>query len=166
MKLILQRKIDTGFETLGKLFLEGKFLCYTLEDTYRKRKVKHKTRIPAGLYKLALRAYGSHYVKYVKRFVDIFHKGMIQIMDVMGFTDILFHIGNSKEDTSGCILVGEDYREEDGRLYLVSSTVAYKKVYPLIQKLIRYGELGLEIIDEEDLSTEEVDDLIKGIEQD
>jgi hypothetical protein len=165
MKLILRRKIDTGFETLGKLFLEGKFLCYTLEDTYREKKIKHKTRIPAGLYKLALRAYGSHYLKYVRKFVDIFHKGMIQIMDVVGFTDILFHIGNSKEDTSGCILVGSDYREESGRIYLVSSTVAYKKVYPIIQKMIKYAEVELEIIDEEDLTVEEIDDLIRGVEE-
>ena len=166
MKLILRRKIDTGFETLGKLFLEDKFLCYTLEDTYRAIKIKHKTRIPAGIYELALRAFGSHFVRYVKKFEDIAHKGMIQIMNVLGFTDILFHIGNSIKDTSGCILVGVDYREEDGRLYLVNSTVAYKKIYPIIQKMIKYGEVSLEIIDEEDLSIEEIDTLVKGIEQD
>lgn len=165
MKLILQRKIDTGSETLGKLFLEDKFLCYTLEDTHRDRKIKHETRIPAALYELSLRTWGSHYKRYVVKFQDILHKGMIQVLNVLGFTDILFHIGNSKKDTSGCILVGESYREKDGRLYLVNSTVAYKKIYPMIQKMIKYGEVSLDIRDEEELTKEEIDSLIKGVEQ-
>ena len=165
MKLILQRLVDTGDETLGKLFLGKVFLCYTLEDTYRRVKIMHKTRILAGIYKLALRAYGGHYRRYVKKFVDLAHRGMIQVLGIKRFTDILFHIGNSKKDTSGCILVGEDYREEDGRFYLVNSTVAYKEIYPIIRDLIEKGELELEVIDEKQLTGKEIDDLIKGIEQ-
>lgn len=165
MKLILRRLIDTGDETLGKLFLGKVFLCYTLEDTFRSKKIKHETRILAGIYKLIERAFGGHYERYVKKFVDMAHRGMIQVLNVKRFTDILFHIGNSKKDTSGCILVGMDYREDDGRFYLVSSTKAYKKIYPIIMELIIDGGLELEIIDEPQLTGKEIDDLIKGIEQ-
>ncbi len=166
MKLILQRLIDTGDETLGKLFLGKVFLCYTLEDTYRNKKIMHKTRILAGIYKLALRAFGGHHERYIKKFGDIAHRGMIQVLGVKRFTDILLHIGNSKDDTSGCILLGEDYREDDGRFYLVSSTKAYVRVYPLIRNLLENDELELEILDEKQLTGKEIDDLIKGIEQD
>ncbi len=165
MKLILQRLIDTGDETLGKLYLDKKFLCYTLEDTYRNEKVMHKTRILAGIYKLALRAFGGHYQRYIKKFVDIAHRGMIQVLDVLRFTDILLHIGNSKDDTSGCILLGEDYKEVDGRFYLVSSTKAYVRVYPIIRDLLESGELVLEVRDEKQLAGKEIDDLVQGIDK-
>jgi hypothetical protein len=157
--------VDTGEETLGKLFLGKKFLCYTLEDTYRNEKIKHKTRIIAGTYRLHLREYGGHYERYRVRFRDIGHEGMIQVMDVPNFTDILLHIGNSKSDTSGCILLGEDYIEQDGSFRIVKSTKAYKRFYPVLRKIIKKSGLELQIKDEPVLTLKEIDDLIKGTEQ-
>ena len=166
MKLVLQRLIDTGDETLGKLYLDKRFLCYTLEDTFRKKKIMHRTRILAGIYKLGLRDFGRHYLSYVKRFEGIAHRGMIQVLDVPNFTDILFHIGNSKSDTSGCILVGEDYIEQDGSFRIIRSTKAYRKLYPALKKIAESSSSTLEIKDEPQLTGKEIDDLIKGIEQD
>ena len=166
MKLILQRRIDTGKQTLGSLFLKGDKdrLCYVLEDTYRDVKIKHKTRIPAGTYQLKLRTYGSHYIRYKKKFSLLNHiRGMLQLNNVKNFTDILIHIGNSETDTSGCLLVGLDYVESDGEVRLVSSTLAYEKIYPIIADVLaRKSEVTLEIIDELELSNDEIDDLIKG----
>ena len=49
-------KVDRYFHgpesTLGKLYVDGEFECYTLEDAYRPKKIKGKTRIPSGLYAL------------------------------------------------------------------------------------------------------------------
>ena len=164
MKLLLQRVYDTGSETLGKLWLNDNFLCYILEDTYRRKKIMHKTRILAGTYKLKLRNYGGFYKRYIKKFIDIEHTGMIQVMKLLRFTDILIHIGNSKDDTSGCLLVGMDYRQGDKRIYLVNSTKAYKKIYPIIRNIITSGYGSLQILDEKKLSGSEIDRLIKGIE--
>lgn len=165
MKLTMQRLTDTGDETLGKLFLDEKFLCYVLEDTYRDRKVKHETRIPAGVYELNLRAYGGHYNRYIKRFKDFEHKGMIELMNVAGFTHILIHIGNSKKDTSGCLLVGDGFKVSGSTISLMDSTKAYRKVYPIIQKMIGHSGATLEILDEQQISDDEIDGLIKGTEQ-
>ena len=51
------------------------FLCYTLEDEYRKEKAFGETRIPEGKYKLSLRTEGGFHGRYSKRFEDI-HIGM------------------------------------------------------------------------------------------
>jgi len=55
MKLTLQRIQDNGTSTLGIMYLDGEFLCYTLEDTFRAEKVDGKTRVPAGEYVIATR---------------------------------------------------------------------------------------------------------------
>ena len=60
MKLEVLRISSQNDSTSGILFdvTDGKrkFLCYTLEDEYRRVKVKHETRIPEGTYKLTLRS--------------------------------------------------------------------------------------------------------------
>jgi hypothetical protein len=166
MRLILQRRIDTGKQTLGTLFIKGdkNRVCYTLEDTYRPKKIMHKTRIPANTYALKLRTYGSHYKRYIEKFPELNHnRGMIQVMQVDGFTDILIHIGNRETDTSGCLLVGMDYVEDDGEVRLVNSTVAYKKLYGIVADVLEKGtDCTIEIIDEKEIDIEEIDDMIKG----
>ncbi len=167
MKLIQQRRIDTGKQTLSALSLKGSKdrLCYVLEDTYRPVKIKHKTRIPANIYKLKLRTHGSHFLRYSIKFPRLNHtRGMIEVMNVKNYTDILIHIGNFETDTSGCLLVGTDYKEEDGEVKLINSTVAYKALYPIIADVLEAGEeVTLEIKDELELDIEEIDDLIRGV---
>jgi hypothetical protein len=146
---------------------DGRHTCYVLEDTFRKEKVMHKTRIPANIYQLKLRTYGSHYKRYRIKFPELNHdRGMIQVMDVENFTDILIHIGNTETDTSGCLLVGVDFVEEDGEVRLFNSTDAYKKLYSIIADELELGrEVILEIIDEPELNEDEIDDMIRGIDE-
>ena len=54
------------------------FLAYTLEDEYRKEKVMHETRIPAGTYEITLRTVGGFHTKYTHKYGEM-HKGMIVI---------------------------------------------------------------------------------------
>ena len=167
MRLILQRRIDTGKQTLSVLSIKGNKdrLCYVLEDTHRPEKIMHKTRIPANTYKLSLRTYGSHYERYKKKFPDLKHnRGMIEITNVENFTHILIHIGNTETDTSGCLLVGNDYREDDGDVRLIDSTGAYKKLYTTIADVLgRKSEVTLEIIDEKEIDIDKIDDMIKDV---
>lgn len=137
-----------------------------LEDTHRPVKIMHKTRIPANIYKLKLRTYGSHFLRYSEKYPRLNHiRGMIEVMNVENYTDILIHIGNTETDTSGCLLVGTDYDENDGEVRLVNSTVAYKKLYPIIADALEAGEeVTLEIIDEPELTENEIDDLIREVE--
>ena len=110
MQLEVVRFSSERDSTNGLLFdITGEcrnFLSYTLEDEYRKEKVMHETRIPAGTYKVTLRTVGGFHAKYTERYGEM-HKGMLWVCDVPGFEYILIHTGNTDEHTSGCLLVGD-----------------------------------------------------------
>ena len=118
-----------------------KFLCYTIEDEFRDEKVMHETRIPAGMYKLTLRSEGGFHSRYKKKYGD-WHRGMIYVNDVPGFSYILWHTGNNDESTSGCLIFGQNQESNlvkpDG--WVGSSVSAYKFVYPRIRDAILSGE--------------------------
>jgi hypothetical protein len=140
MKVELKRLTppDRTWDTLGLLFLDGIFVCFTLEDRYREKKIPSSTRIPSGTFNLTLRTYGRHHEKYLLDYSKDWHKGMILLEHVPGFTDILVHIGNTAGDTEGCILVGSGIGvfRQDKPLTVLSSTVAYTTIYPLIRDAI------------------------------
>lgn len=146
--IYLHRLFANKEETVGVLSYDSKVLCWILEDEFRTKKVYKETRISAGIYELILREYGTHHERYKLKFPQI-HKGMIQLKNVPNFTDILFHIGNTEQDTAGCLLVGFLCSIEQNRYTLLNSTKAYKFIYPIISGLILSGEKTLlKIIDE------------------
>lgn len=133
----VQRLSDDGKATLGVLIVCGQTVCYTLEDTSRPVKVKHETRIPAGNYAVEFKRYGRFHEIYSKRYGEK-HAGMIKLLDVPNFSEILLHAGNTHEDTSGCILLGESkYHHGDGSVAVGGSRAAYERVYPLLLALNR-----------------------------
>lgn len=138
MNLLVQRYKSTPNATLGKLFIDGVFECYTLEDEFRAVKVRGETRIPAGRYKLALRTEGETHSKYSQRFPDI-HRGMLHVTNVPGFQWILIHIGNTERDTEGCLLVGS--KVDENAMTLSHSTIAYRKMYPKVADAVMKGEV-------------------------
>ena len=88
MKLEVLRFSSQNDSTLGMLFnvTKGrKFLCFTLEDEARDTKVKSETRIPEGIYELKLRTEGGFHERYIKKYGNKFHKGMIHVQDVPNF---------------------------------------------------------------------------------
>ena len=103
-EFLLKREVAQnrlGFQgyTLGTLYLDGKFLCYTVEDLDRKiesggTKVQGQTAIPRGEYEIS--------VSYSNRF----QKELPILMNVPQFEGIRIHGGNTAEDSEGCILVG------------------------------------------------------------
>lgn len=120
---------------------------YILEDTYRPTKVYGETRIPAGKYKLALRKEGSKHVEYAADFPKI-HKGMIWLTNVPGYEYVYMHVGNTKKDTLGCLLVGMSGSLSTSSV--ASSRIAYAEVYPVIANMILNPNLDvyIEIVDE------------------
>jgi len=131
MKVELVRYQHGKGHTMGLLIIDGKFYCYTLEDEYRTLKKYGSTRIPEGEYDIELKEEGGFHKRYRSRFGKK-HKGMLEICDVPGFTDILIHIGNTDKDTEGCILVGKCAEV----YYIQQSTDAYIEIYPVISKAL------------------------------
>ncbi len=92
--------------TPGKMYINGFFYAYTLEDVVRDKnndgdlqdpgetKVYGKTAIPCGKYEVVL------------TLSNRFKKTMPLLLDVPGFTGIRIHGGNTDEDTLGCPLIG------------------------------------------------------------
>jgi hypothetical protein len=147
MLLKLLRLSSGPDSTLGALYLDGKFACFSLEDEHRDVKVKGETRIPAGTYQLRLRGWGGFHQRYLGRFGDI-HEGMIELVGVPNFTDILLHCGNNDTHTAGCVLVGDGVHENvTTRGYLNASESAYRRVYPQIARAIKNGGATIAIED-------------------
>lgn len=114
--------------TLGELYIDGKFQCYTLEDTIRAIKIKSITAISEGVYNLDLR--------YSPRFSPKYGHDMIWVKDVPGYQFILIHKGNIDSDTEGCLLVGDTKGILKEKKAVLNSKSAYDRIYPIISKAI------------------------------
>lgn len=146
MQLEVLRFASGEDSTIGALFLlqdvarERHFLCFVLEDQAQHEKVMGETRIPPGNYKLFLRIDGERHPRYAKRFPQI-HKGVLQLLEVPGFTGIQIHCGNDDLDTKGCLLVGDRVEQNvSARGRLENSTAAYLRVYPSIAAALEAGK--------------------------
>jgi hypothetical protein len=128
MELKVLRLGDTVDATIGALYIDGLFQCFTVEDEQRTVKVKGETRIPEGSYLVKLRKEGGFHAKYLEKFGAEFHKGMLHVTNVPNFEYILIHIGNTDEHTDGCLLVGLTATTDT----VGNSVDAYKKIYPKI----------------------------------
>lgn len=122
MVLELVRRKFTDKSTIGDLFLNGVWQCYTLEDCYRpgdiwKVKVAGETCIPEGKYDLTL------------DFSERFQRIMPHILNVPNFEGIRMHAGNTNADTEGCILVAMQEGEDEVML----SRKAFDALMPRLQ---------------------------------
>lgn len=145
--LITVRRIKSDRDaTLSAIFVDDEFQCFGLEDEYREHKVPGETRIPEGVYPVGVRSEGGFYTRYHERFS--WHAGMLQVMDVPGFEYILIHIGNTDEDTAGCLLVGQGATCGD-ELTVHASTAAYRALYARVYNAAVSGNLMIEYIDED-----------------
>lgn len=139
MNIYLERFGLGDDSVLGRLIVDGQTRCYTLEDERRKVKIKTETCIPEGSYKLQLRRWGGFHTRYSKAFSEI-HIGMLEVMDVPGFTGILVHCGNTDEDTAGCVLVGtRGIMTAKHEFEVINSKIAYRAIYPPIAKALVEG---------------------------
>jgi len=114
--------------TIGRLFVDGKQFCWTLEDVVRPTgapKVFGQTAIPPGTYGLII-THSPH-----------FGRDLPLLLNVPGFDGIRIHPGNTDADTEGCILVGMDRLADSiGR-----SRIAFDALFPQIQQALARGEL-------------------------
>jgi hypothetical protein len=150
LHLTLQRFSGDTDSTLGILYANGKVLAFTLEDEHRDVKVMHETRVSAGTYEILLRANGGMHSRYLERFGDDWHHGMLWLQNVDNFTWIYMHMGIRDDHTSGCLLVGDGVMQNVTRAgQLVDSEIAYKRVYELVASTLMAGkQVTITILDE------------------
>jgi hypothetical protein len=108
INLLLERFYIGTKYTVGRLAVDGMYMCDTLEDVVRdlnhdgdlddegEIKIPKFTAIPFGRYRVIITRSPK------------FRRELPEILDVHNFTSIRIHAGCSPEDTAGCILVGEN----------------------------------------------------------
>ena len=144
----ITRTEQRGKSTLGAMTDEnGKHLCWTLEDLQRDEKIDDETAIPTGRYELIARHESIHLDWHSKMFGEGEHPFMLELAKVQNFTGILIHVGNTHENTEGCILVGDNKGVDDeGNMVVWNSRQAYKRVYPLLRDAVDGKDAWIEIV--------------------
>lgn len=142
LRLLRQEESDNGKATIGSLFVNGMWECFTLEDKIRDVKIYGETCIPEGTYQVV---------------VDMsarFRRLMPHILNVPHFDGIRIHSGNTDADTAGCILLGRIHRK--GEDLIGESRLAYDAFFKKLQDALAVGE-SCEITIESGIGTKSVE---------
>lgn len=138
MEIHIKRFAKGKEYSVGWMYIDGYYICDTLEDKVRelpekcpytpkwqsckcKEKVYAETAIPAGEYTGRV-SYSPAFKRY-----------LIEIMNVPHFLGIRVHGGNHKDHTEGCILVGE-YTDNG---WLSNSQKTLTKVHDIVKSKLK-----------------------------
>ena len=119
MRIQLIRDSDDGECTLGRMYCEGDFMCYTIERPWKNNK-RRVSCIPEGTYPLTTKEYG--------RFWDKYNKPIPILEDTDPRSEILIHPANYAKDLAGCIALGDSKGEQA----VWNSVKTWKKWLPVI----------------------------------
>ena len=143
MKIRMERKFKGEEYTISTLFINGLYLCETIEDKVRdlnadgdlddpgEGKVPTETAIPFGRYRVDLTVSPK------------FKRALPILLNVKHFTGIRIHKGRTAEHSHGCILPGENK---------VKGQVLYSEKYEMIivermlEALKRGEEVWIDIV--------------------
>ena len=129
VNLLIIREEFTDNSTIGNLYLNGEWLCDTLELPYRDNQ-RSISCIPDGDYKVRLRTARESATR------DYVH---LLVEEVKDRSYILFHRGNSSKDTRGCVLVGIG-RQQD---FVKNSVLAMDL---LMKEILNLGGTNINLI--------------------
>lgn len=132
MEIKLVRDTFTQNSTIGRLFVDGAFECFILEDVVRAPNVKipDETAIPYGRYEVI--------VSYSNRF----KQQMPLLLNVPMYEGVRIHSGNVAEHTEGCLLTGKTV----GKDVVGGSRVAYQALFSKISKAVKKEKVFIEIV--------------------
>jgi hypothetical protein len=147
VNLQVDRRWLTAQSTIGNLYVDGAWECFTLEDYVRadpvlvtavnEAKVAGETAIPAGRYRVVITPSTR------------FKCSLPLLLQVPGFEGVRIHPGNTDADTEGCLLVGRQ-RQHDR---VSESRPAFEALFAKLQAGVAAGEVWLTITDPEPVTT-------------
>ncbi|MDN5835886.1 MAG: DUF5675 family protein [Nitrosospira sp.] len=129
MELRVERTDFSESSTIGRLYVDDQFECYTLEDKVRPVKIRGKTAIPAGRYEVVI-----NQSQRFGRLLPLF-------LNVPNFEGVRIHPGNTAADTEGCILVGETKNEG----FVGQSKVAFERLFSKLKTASETEKIFIEI---------------------
>lgn len=143
MEILVERKWKKPNYTIGNLYINGKWIANTLEDTDRGLKdsmsveevkaiKKPKiTAIPTGTYEVTLNVVSPKFSKYP--FYNSINGGRVpRLLNVKGFEGVLIHVMDGPkgaELSEGCIGVGRNLIKGG----LLQGKEYYKKLYAILK---------------------------------
>lgn len=122
MELKLKRIALRDTYTIGKLYVDGIYVCDTCEDVVRdlnkdgdlndagEGKVYGKTAIPYGRYEITMKVQSPKFSKY-QFYRDVCNGYLPRLLNVRHFDGILLHVADGYKGAdllSGCIGVGDN----------------------------------------------------------
>lgn len=154
MEIKVVRDVLTENSTTGKLFVNGVFECFTLEDKVRtgdEKRIKGATAIPYGKYKVTLRKDGTVWgwmqkalpniglqengIPWIANLEGEKYEKWIDKEGVLPEQFVLIHDGNYATDTEGCLLVGTERGTDI--IKPGTSSQAFAKFYPKLVDAIK-----------------------------
>ena len=149
MELLLERKWCKPDYTIGRLYVNGKFYCNTLEDTVRdinkngifdagEVKIYGKTAIPYGTYEITLDVVSPKFSKY-PFYKEICGGRLPRLLNVPAFSGILMHCADGPQGhklVEGCIGIG--FNTIKGGLTKGKET--FKDLYKQLESAKKRGE--------------------------
>lgn len=146
MQLYLTRIAKKETYTIGRLFIDGKYFCDTIEDRDRglnaalpldrlkEMKVYGQTAIPTGVYKIDMDTVSPKFRS--RSWAKPFDGKLPRLINVPAFDGVLIHVGNTAEDSLGCILVGRN--KQVGKV--LQSTATFGSLMEILLKASKAGE--------------------------
>lgn len=150
MEITLKRIARRPTYTIGKLSIDGKYFCDTIEDRDRdvnrngrfdngEVKIPSQTAIPNGRYRVTMRVQSpkfSHRAEYNWWRVNGRYGYLPRLLDVPHFEGILIHAGSTARSSAGCIIVGRNTVVGG----VTDSMATCKKLYPILKAAADRGE--------------------------
>lgn len=123
---------------IGRVYINGEYFCFSIEDAARTTKIKGETCIPLGTYPLGTR--------FSPRFSKAYNHDMIWVQNVPDFEFILIHWGNTISDTEGCLIIGNKIGIVNQKDAVLNSRATYLKFYDKVINQIKEGEQLVEYV--------------------
>lgn len=123
---------------IGRVYINGEYFCFSIEDAFRTTKIKGETCIPYGTYPLGTR--------FSPRFSKTYNHDMIWVQNVPGFEFILIHWGNTISDTEGCLIIGDKIGIVNQKDAVLNSRATYLRFYERVINPIKAGGQTIEYV--------------------
>lgn len=151
LKITVVRKILNECDTIGDLYVSYpeepetlNFVCNTLEDKVRNakgtkkeefKKIYGETAIPYGTYRVVI------------TYSNAFQKKLPEILNVPLYEGIRIHTGNHKDDTFGCLILGDSPKISQTKSWVYNSKKNFDKFMKILEPAIKKGRVIIEITD-------------------